>query len=132
MTHRVFTQSIFKESGLTVMYFWASSCAPCLDELMALDRIAGEYGPDISIITVLWDSVDAEAAAFARSFAEENGLGLPMLEMTPSVRRAFIDRYGLHEAVPISFLIGSGGEPKSVIRHTQSYDEWRSLIGGAL
>jgi thiol-disulfide isomerase/thioredoxin len=57
-------------SGKTVLLnLWATWCAPCREEMPALDRLQGELGsPDFQVVAV---SIDTQQPEKARTFLEE-------------------------------------------------------------
>ncbi len=60
---------------LLVVNFWATWCAPCVEEMPALNRVRDEYrGRGVDVIGIGIDSADK-----IRAFRDQLGLGLPLL-----------------------------------------------------
>lgn len=60
---------------LLVVNFWATWCAPCVEEMPALDRVRDEFGAHgVEVIGIGIDSADR-----IRAFRDKLGIGLPLL-----------------------------------------------------
>ncbi|MDP8257748.1 MAG: cytochrome c biogenesis protein/redoxin [Candidatus Alcyoniella australis] len=59
-----------------LMVFFASYCAPCINEVPELNRLHAEYGPQgLQVVGVNYN----EDASIAEGFREEHGVGYPVL-----------------------------------------------------
>lgn len=61
---------------VVLVNFWATWCAPCREEMPALDRLARELAPRGLVVLAVNHQEDAEGV---RAFVRELGLGLPVL-----------------------------------------------------
>ena len=86
---------------VTLVHFWATWCAPCLEELPELEAVQRKY-PDTSlrVLAIAADSHDA-----VQAFRRDHGLGLTVL----------VDQYGgamrayKVEVLPVSYLVDRRG-----------------------
>ena len=77
-----------RQTQVTVIDFWATFCAPCLDELPSLQTLSDALGPSTAVLAV---SIDAEAQHDrVRAIAVEKKLTMPVLH---DVDRALFRRY---------------------------------------
>jgi thiol-disulfide isomerase/thioredoxin len=103
---------------LVLLNFWATWCAPCVDELPALDRLQGRLGTDgLAVVAV---SIDESGINLPVSFVRRLGLmNLKVyLDFTGRARDAFL-LYGL----PITYLIDPDG---SVVGYIVGAAKWDS------
>lgn len=59
-----------------VLNFWATWCTYCREELRFLNDLAGEYGPDVQVVSVLKDVNNFD---LARETRDRNTLTFPIL-----------------------------------------------------
>ena len=85
-----------------VVNFWATWCAPCREELPALDRLQRALAGEGLVVVAV--SVDARPEAVAR-FARERGLGFAVL-VDP--REEVARRYGVG-AYPTTVVVDRAG-----------------------
>lgn len=64
----------FDTEKITVINFWASWCAPCIEETPLLVEIANEY-PDIQFIGLTNDDTEDKALAFAKKYKINYAIG---------------------------------------------------------
>jgi len=89
---------------------WATWCAPCREEMPALDRLQAELGgPRFEVLAL---SVDQQGPQIARKFFAEAGVKSLTLYVDPSAQAAFkLGTAGL----PASLLVDANG--REVGRH---------------
>src|SRR5690606_15475352 len=113
----------------TLVNLWATWCAPCVIEMPLLDRLAGELGDSVRVLTISEDMNGAEAVG--PFFAERNFAHLPQW-MDPQNDLAIA--YGGGAALPLTVLYDAEG--KEVWRGMGGYHwdsaEARELIAEAL
>ena len=72
---------------LVVLNLWATWCAPCREEMPALDRLQAQLGgPRFEVLAL---SVDQQGATLARKFFTEVGVRSLGLYVDPSAQAAF-------------------------------------------
>jgi thiol-disulfide isomerase/thioredoxin len=95
---------------VVLLNLWATWCAPCREEMPALDRLQAELGgPRFQVVAL---SVDQQGAPIARKFLAEAGVNSLALYFDPSAQAAFkLGAAGL----PASLLVDANG--REVARH---------------
>jgi len=95
---------------VVLLNIWATWCAPCREEMPALDRLQASLGGERFQVVAL--SVDQQGASIARRFYGEVGIKALPLYVDPSAKAAFVlDAAGL----PASLLVDRAG--REVGRH---------------
>jgi thiol-disulfide isomerase/thioredoxin len=95
---------------VVLLNIWATWCAPCREEMPALDRLQAQLGGERFQVVAL--SVDLQGAPIARKFYGEVGIRALPLYVDPSAKAAFtLDAAGL----PASLLIDRAG--REIGRH---------------
>jgi len=93
-----------------LLNIWATWCAPCREEMPALDRLQAQLGGERFQVVAL--SVDQQGVPIARKFYGEVGIKALPLYIDPSAKAAFVlDAAGL----PATLLIDRAG--REVGRH---------------
>ena len=89
---------------VVLLNVWATWCAPCREEMPALDRLQAQLGgPAFQVVAV---SVDQQGRDVAQRFFKEIGVKSLDFYIDPSARAAFqLDAKGL----PVSILIDRQG-----------------------
>jgi thiol-disulfide isomerase/thioredoxin len=89
---------------VVLLNVWATWCAPCREEMPALDRLQAQLGgPAFQVVAL---SVDQQGTAVAQRFFQEIGVKSLDFYIDPSARAAFqLDAKGL----PVSILIDRQG-----------------------
>ncbi len=64
----------FDSNRVKVLNFWASWCAPCIEETPLLVKIANEY-PDVQFIGLTNDDTEEKALAFAKKYQIDYAIG---------------------------------------------------------
>lgn len=95
---------------LVVLNLWATWCAPCREEMPALDRLQAKLGgPRFEVLAL---SVDQQGIAAARKFFAEVGVKSLTLYIDPSAQAAFkLGAVGL----PSTLLVDPAG--REIGRH---------------
>lgn len=89
---------------LVLLNVWATWCAPCREEMPALDRLqAALGGPRFEVVAL---SVDPQGAAVARRFFAEVGVKSLALYVDPSTQAAF--KLGA-PGLPVTLLVDRDG-----------------------
>ena len=85
-----------------VVNFWATWCAPCREEIPLLIDLERRR-PGVRVIGIAVDRADA-----VRAFAEELGIGYPLLldDLQGSTMRRYGNRFG---ALPFTVIAGRDG-----------------------
>lgn len=88
--------------SLLVVNFWASWCAPCVEEVPSLVRLAKEMGGQVRILGISNDSKREEIDIFLKSFPEFNA---PLIDLVHDEPPGF----------PLAKMFGVGRLPESYI-----------------
>ena len=84
---------------------WASWCAPCVEEMPALQAFAKEQGPNgVQVVGIALDDVDA-----VRAFIKRTGVTYPILIDAPGLADAGVRLGNPKGVLPYSVLIGADG-----------------------
>ena len=106
---RALTLADFRGKVL-LLNIWATWCAPCREEMPALDRLQAQLGGERFQVVAL--SVDLQGAPIARKFYGEVGIKALPLYIDPTAKAAFtLDAAGL----PATLLVDRAG--REVGRH---------------
>jgi thiol-disulfide isomerase/thioredoxin len=89
---------------VVLLNLWATWCAPCVEEMPALDRLQGELGDEgLAVVAV---SLDLQGAEVVRPFYQR--LGLKNLGIYLDPKNEYSQLLGA-DAVPSSLLISRNG-----------------------
>src|SRR2546427_766694 len=95
---------------VVLLTLWATWCAPCREEMPALDRLQAQLGGERFQVVAL--SVDQQGVPIARRFFSEIGIKTLPLYVDPSAKAAFtLDAAGL----PATLLVDRAG--REIGRH---------------
>jgi thiol-disulfide isomerase/thioredoxin len=89
---------------LVLLNVWATWCAPCREEMPALDRLQAKLGGSRFEVVAL--SVDQQGAGIARKFFDEVGVKSLGLYVDPSAQAAF--KLGA-PGLPVTLLVDRDG-----------------------
>ena len=93
-----------------LLNYWATWCAPCVEEMPSLENLAKRVGDDLHIVTV---SVDEEWALIDKFFPKGTDLRV-LLDTTKEVPKSFgTDKY------PETFLIDSQGRLQTLLHQVK-------------
>lgn len=104
-----------------VVNFWASWCAPCVEEMPALSQVAAEARDDVAFLGIDVNDVEADAKAFVDAL----GVSYPLVSDPRGDFYAAVRAFGM----PTTLFVDAEG--MIVYRHTGAVDaeQLRSLIG---
>ncbi|PWU16729.1 MAG: TlpA family protein disulfide reductase [Bdellovibrio sp.] len=86
--------------------FWASFCAPCLEEFPSMLKLLKEMDGQMELLAISQDTSVEEIRAFLKSFPEAND---PKVHIVLDKDRKLAQQFGV-DRLPESFLAGSGGK----------------------
>jgi thiol-disulfide isomerase/thioredoxin len=89
---------------LVLLNIWATWCAPCVEEMPALDRLQAELGDEGLVVVAL--SIDLEGAKAVRPFYEKHGI--KHLGIYIDFTNSFSQLLGV-DRVPSNLLISRNG-----------------------
>jgi len=93
----------YTKSKVTLVNFWATWCAPCLEEMPMLDRLYREFRDDLNIVGVLHEAIDDQALA---TFVEERGVIYPLIRPW----RRYTADWGGMALLPMTFMVDQQGK----------------------
>jgi thiol-disulfide isomerase/thioredoxin len=94
--------SVFR-GRLVLVNLWATWCAPCVEEMPALDRLQAKLGSDLVILAI---SEDRQGAAAVEPFLAQHAIKNLAIDLDP--KSAASDALGV-QGLPMSFLIDGDG-----------------------
>jgi thiol-disulfide isomerase/thioredoxin len=112
---------------IVLLNFWATWCAPCVDELPSLDRLQADLGgTDFEVVAL---SIDSPGANIVAPFYRRLGVAHLAIYLDPkrSTAQAFAGS-GL-QGLPTSFLINGDGD---VVGYLEGGADWSSSDARAL
>lgn len=111
------------KGGPVLLHFWASWCAPCLDELPGLlKRFSERERKDLKLITISWDSTWGEAQAILDklTIADQGGTWLSLIDQN----RKLGPLYGTYQ-LPETYLLNANQEIEMKWVGSQKWDQAR-------
>jgi peroxiredoxin len=108
---------------VVLLNFWATWCAPCREEMPAMERLYRRLGGEGLVVRAV--SVDAQGAAVVTPFLDEQKLTYP-IGLDP--RMALARRYQVR-ALPATFLVDRRGR---LVAPALGSREWDSAEAAAL
>ena len=110
--------SDFKNKQPVLVNLWATWCAPCVKEMPMLDKLAGDYGDKLRVVTVSQDMTEAQAVG---PFFKEKGFKHLPTWLDKNSDLAFY--YSEAAVLPTTILYDKAGH--EIWRVTGGYD-WSS------
>lgn len=101
-----------------LLNFWATWCAPCVEEMPSLEALATQVGKDAVVLAV---SVDDDWAAVRRFFPKGTPLSVVWDESKEVPKRFGTDKY------PETFLIDAAGKLRHYFVNKRKWDSGEAL-----
>ncbi len=126
--HGTITNSIFSTCRVTMVNVWATTCAPCIQEMPHIQTLANNFASrGLKVISVLGDSEQPGMIQQGLSIINGIGFTLPVMRNKPDVAAAFPAG-----AYPMTYFIDSNGNILRVESTSHTYDQWVSIVNGLL
>lgn len=127
------TNSIFKNSKVTMVNVWGTFCPPCIAEMPDLGKLSKTYSKnDFQIIGIVIDVLDRKGNPDSKTIANAKSIvkktGADYLHLIPNgelIEGLLKDIY----AVPTTFFIDSDGKiiGKEFLG-SKSFNDWKKII----
>jgi peroxiredoxin len=116
------TGSLADYAGSTVLLnFWGATCAPCLREMPALERLHRDLGATVAVVGVdVNDGLDAGQAMVRRTGTSYPQVRDPQGELMAAFRGT---------RLPHTVVIDPAGKVEAVVDGAQTEAELRKLVG---
>jgi peroxiredoxin len=101
-----------------VLNVWATWCAPCREEMPALDRLYRQHRDDGLVVLAVSVDAGSDAARLVRAFVADLDLAFPVL-LDPA--GTLQDRFGVN-GLPTTFLIDRGGRIRARVLGPAEWD----------
>ena len=113
--------------NVILLNLWATWCAPCLQELPALNRLQEEYRDEgLVVITLSPESEDhLEQFAEQHRFSTVNGFIRDKETLPDPFRRAF-------RTMPTSYVIDRRGFIREFVIDSRTYEQWEAKVAAVL
>ena len=131
-----FTSENLKDARLTLFNVWATTCAPCIAELPALEELNHSYDPgEIQVVGLLEASLDANGRLVpahletAQGYLDKVGATFPTLALDEATY-AYVKTASI--GTPTTFFVNSDGEIIHVVTGSNSLQGWKQQVDTAL
>lgn len=131
-----FTSENLKDARVTLFNVWATTCAPCIAELPALEELNHSYDPgEIQVVGLLEDSLDANGRLVpahletAQGYLDKVGATFPTLALDEATY-AYVKTASI--GTPTTFFVNSDGEIIHVVTGSNSLQGWKQQVDTAL
>lgn len=101
---------------VTVVDFWATWCAPCLDELPSLRRIAERHGDDVVLLGINLDDGETLPPEELRQWIATRQMPGQHVQDGHGWDSALVAAFGVQE-IPFNVVVSAAGDVVAVSRH---------------
>ena len=127
-------RSFFKDHMMTVVNVWSVDCAPCIEELPALQEISEEFaGRDVAVVGLLYE-LGPGLSDRAREEAEEilADAGVTYRQLITSEAMADSEELQSLTGYPTTFFVDAYGRIVDTFVGAQNYRSWEGRVKLAL
>ena len=127
-------RSFFKDHMMTVVNVWSVDCAPCIEELPAMEQLAEEFAArDVAVVGLLYE-LGPGLSDRAREEAEEilADAGVTYPQLIASEAMADSEELQSLTGYPTTFFVDSYGRIVDTFVGAQNYRSWEGRVKLAL
>ena len=120
-----------KTQKVTVINFWGTWCTPCVNELPYFDRIATEYGDDVTVIAIHTDMVHQTAFNYVKGHYPDSDIVFAK-DYKDGDTEGYYTTLGGRGTYPYTVVLRDDGVISSVFLSSLEYDELKAAVEKAL
>jgi len=125
VTDATFNEEVLQSDIPVLVDFWATWCGPCVAELPELVKLQDEYRDrGVVVLGISFDNTAQEHREGVRKL----GLNYPsVFGETPEVK-AFLEKLGPVEAIPVTLVVGPDGTIVKRLEGKTSYEQFVEAV----